>query len=144
DLESFQSYIQEEFYTDDFTQVNYPMIRSWIVALVDSGLHAKSVNRKLSAVKSFYKFLLKTGTVQESPMTKHKALKTPKQVHTVFSEKEIEATIDIFDTNEFEGLRNRATLELFYATDIRRSEVINLQVQDMDLDKSTLKVLGKR
>jgi len=144
DLESFQSYIQEEFYTDDFTQVNYPMIRSWIVALVDSGLHAKSVNRKLSALKSFYKFLLKTGTVQESPMTKHKALKTPKQVHTVFSEKEIEATIDIFDTNDFEGLRNRAIVELFYATGIRRSELINLQVQDIDFYNSTLKVLGKR
>lgn len=144
DLKEFQAFIVSEFELEDLSQVHYGLIRSWIVSLVDKGLNNKSINRKLSSLKSFYKFLLKTAVIEENPMAKHKALKTEKNIHPVFSEKEINKAIEMIDPTDFEGLRNRTIIEFFYTTGIRRSELINLQLVDIDFYKATVKVIGKR
>lgn len=144
DLKEFQVFMANEFDLEDLSQVHYGLIRSWIVSLVDKGLNNKSINRKLSSLKSFYKFLLKTAVIDENPMTKHKALKTEKNVHSVFSEEEINKAIETIDFSDFEGVRDRAIIELFYTTGIRRSELINVQLVDIDFYKETVKVTGKR
>lgn len=144
DLKEFQVFMANEFDLEDLSQVHYGLIRSWIVSLVDKGLNNKSINRKLSSLKSFYKFLLKTAVIDENPMAKHKALKTEKNVHSVFSEKEINKAIETIDFSDFEGVRDRAIIELFYTTGIRRSELINVQLVDIDFYKETVKVTGKR
>lgn len=144
DLKEFQVFMANEFDLEDLSQVHYGLIRSWIVSLVDKGLNNKSINRKLSSLKSFYKFLLKTAVIDENPMAKHKALKTEKNVHSVFSEKEINKAIETIDSSDFEGVRDRAIIELFYTTGIRRSELINVQLVDIDFYKETVKVTGKR
>lgn len=144
DLKEFQVFMANEFDLEDLSKVHYGLIRSWIVSLVDKGLNNKSINRKLSSLKSFYKFLLKTAVIDENPMAKHKALKTEKNVHAVFSEKEINKAIETIDFSDFEGVRDRAIIELFYTTGIRRSELINVQLVDIDFYKETVKVTGKR
>jgi integrase/recombinase XerC len=116
-----------------------------VVHLVENGIANKSVNRKISSLKSFYRFLLKTKQVEFNPLQKHKSLKTEKKVQVPFSEKELE---DVMDLNEypddFEGVRNRLIVELLYTTGIRRAELIGLKLHSFDAGSKTLRVLGKR
>lgn len=145
DLKTFQSFCLHEFDNDDLVAVNYAQIRSWIVALVDQGITNRTINRKISSLKSFYKFLLKTKTISESPLVKHKALKVAKKLQVPFSKKEIdEVLVNLSDADDFESVRNRLVVELLYSTGMRRSELINLTLSDVDLSQETIKVLGKR
>lgn len=145
DINSFLVFIKEDLHCNDSKEVNYPMIRSWIVALVDKGLNNKSINRKISSLKSYYKFLLKTKQIKVHPLAKHKSLKTAKTLQVPFSEIEINAVLGVFENvKDFESLRNKAIVELFYGTGMRKSELIQLKLQDIDYHKQTIKVLGKR
>ncbi len=92
DLEDFQNFASEEYQYDEIVNVNYSIVRSWIVSLVDSGISNRTVNRKISSLKTYYKFLLKTGQIEINPLAKHKALKTSKKIQVPFSEKEIMET----------------------------------------------------
>jgi integrase/recombinase XerC len=121
------------------------MIRSWIVSMVDEGISNSSVNRKIASLKSFYKFLLKIKQIEVSPLLKHKSLKTPKKIQIPFSEKELDQVLNhIQYPDGFDGIRDKLIIDLFYTTGIRRTELINLKMQNIDLSKNTLKVLGKR
>lgn len=145
DLESFEAFILNEYQTTSIDQVNYQQIRNWIVSLVDSGISNRSINRKISSLNSYYKFLLKINVVETNPLTKHKALKTNKKVQIPFSEQEMNTVLDELTLEtDFEGLRNKLIVELFYATGIRRIELIQIKLSDIDLHNKTLKVLGKR
>ena len=145
DLDSFQLFIKEEYGQDAFDQVNYAQIRTWIIELVESGISNRTVNRKISALNSFFKFLMKIEVIDANPLSKHKALKTSKNVQIPFSEKEISDVLESLDQDEsFEGLRNKAVIELFYSTGMRRAELVQLQLSDIDLTQQTVKVLGKR
>lgn len=145
DLESFGEFILNEYQENSIVQVNYSQIRNWIVSLVDAGISNRSVNRKVSSLNSYYKFLLKTETITVNPLAKHKALKTSKKVQIPFSEKEMDIVLDdLTSETDFEGLRNKLIVELFYATGIRRIELIQIRLSDLDLHNKTLKVLGKR
>ncbi|VXB04222.1 Tyrosine recombinase XerC [Flavobacterium sp. 9AF] len=146
DILSFQQFLDEKHDKINLESVIYPLIRSWIVLLVEEGISNKSINRKVSALKSFYKFLLKIKQIQVNPLLKHKSLKTPKKVQVPFSEKEMEAVFDVsqFSKNVFEDKRNQLILELFYTTGIRRAELINLKIHNIDFSNRTVKVLGKR
>lgn len=144
DLRDFQDFIVETFDQNNLEKVNYSQIRSWIVELSESGIANRTINRKLSSLKSYYKFLLKTGQVQTSPLVKHKALKTAKKVQIPFSEDEIIKVLEQIDVSTYDGIRDRFIVELFYSTGIRRIELINIKVQDLDLEGGVLKVLGKR
>jgi integrase/recombinase XerC len=145
DLESFKGFIQNEFDCSDLKTVNYVMIRSWIVNLFENKIGNKSINRKLSSLKAYYRFLLKTKQINENPLAKHKSLKVAKTLQIPFSEKEIGNVIDQLDDNkDFESIRNKAIVELFYATGMRKSELIQLKLSDLDFQKQTVKILGKR
>ena len=145
DLESFGEFILDEYQTNSIDQVHYSQIRNWIVSLVDNGISNRSVNRKISSLNAYYKFLLKTETITVNPLAKHKALKTNKKVQIPFSEQEMNVVLDeLALETDFEGLRNKLIVELFYATGIRRIELIQIKLSDIDLHNKTLKVLGKR
>ena len=145
DLLFFQEFLKVNFDNDSLDVVNYSMIRSWIVALVDGGISNNSVNRKIASLKSFYKFLLKTKQIESSPLLKHKSLKTPKKIQIPFSEKELDNVLNhIHYPDGFEGIRDKLVIDLFYTTGIRRTELIHLKIQNVDLSANTLKVLGKR
>ncbi|AWI25614.1 tyrosine-type recombinase/integrase [Flavobacterium pallidum] len=145
DLQAFSDFLLAHFEQDDLVDVNYSQIRSWIVSLVDSGVSNNSVNRKISSLKAFYKFLLKTRQIETSPLLKHKALKTPKKLQIPFSEKELDAVLNQIQYPEgYEGIRDRLIIDLFYTTGIRRAELITLKTYNVDFSNQTLKVLGKR
>lgn len=145
DLEDFQKFASEEYQYAEIGTVNYSIVRSWIVSLVDSGISNRTVNRKVSSLKTYYKFLLKTGQIEVNPLAKHKALKTSKKIQVPFSEMEIETVMELLEKEDsFEGLRDRLVVELFYSTGIRRAELINIKISDVSFAQKTLKVLGKR
>lgn len=145
DIKSFSEFCYEKYEDENIVNVHYVQIRSWIVILVDQGLSNRTINRKISSLKTYYKFLLKTKQISTSPLTKHKALKTNKQIQVPFSEKEMDtALVEIPVENTFEGIRNKTIIEMLYATGMRRSELINLKVSDINYSLKTIKVLGKR
>jgi integrase/recombinase XerC len=145
DLNDFSEFIKVEFNTASINQVNYSQIRSWIVILVENQLSNRTINRKISALNSYYKFLLKTGDIKLNPLAKHKALKTSKKIQVPFSEEEIKDVLnDLNFADDFEGLRDKFIIELFYSTGVRRIELVELKLSSLDLRKNTLKVLGKR
>lgn len=145
DLESFQNFIEQRYDNLSIIKVNYSEIRTWIVTLVEEGLSNRSINRKISSLNTYFKFLLKVGELQQNPLSKHKALKTSKKLQVPFSEEEIKIVLDelSFDDN-FEGIRDKLIIELFYSTGIRRIELIELKLSNVDTTNSTIKVLGKR
>jgi integrase/recombinase XerC len=145
DVAEFESYLKEEDVNSDLETVNYSQVRSWIVALVENDISNTSVNRKISSLKSFYKFLLKSKQIEVNPLQKHKSLKTPKKVQIPFSEKELEMVFEENDyPDDFEGIRNRLVIELFYTTGMRRAELIAIEIGNYNTYNKTLKVLGKR
>jgi integrase/recombinase XerC len=145
DLNTFQEFCKNEFGTDNIVYVNYAQIRNWIISLVNSNISNRSINRKLSALKSYYKFLQKTKQIEISPMVKHQALKVSKKIQIPFSENEIKNVLNSSENNtDFESIRNKLIVELFYSTGIRRAELINIKIADVNFVNETVKVLGKR
>jgi integrase/recombinase XerC len=145
DLDFFQAFLKSAFDDDDLVRVNYNQIRAWIVSLSDDGVSNSSINRKISSLKSFYKFLLKTKQIETSPLLKHKALKSLKKLQIPFSEKELDLVLNqIVYPEGFEGVRDKLVVDLFYTTGIRRAELIGLKLHNVDLSNGTIKVLGKR
>lgn len=144
DLNSFQLFCNLEYGNENIATVNYAQIRNWIVSLVNSKITNRTINRKVSSLKSFYKFLQKTKQIEASPLVKHQALKVLKQVQVPFSEKEIFNVLDALDDGDFESVRNKLMVELLYSTGMRRNELINIKITDIDYVNETVKVLGKR
>jgi integrase/recombinase XerC len=145
DIGYFESFNKNQFHQENIEQVNYSQIRSWIVSLVDDGISNTSVNRKTSSLKAFYKFLLKTKQIEINPLLTHKALKTPKKIQIPFSEKEVDDALSKIQNPEgFEGIRDKLIIDFFYATGIRRTELIHLKLTNVNLSNNTIKVLGKR
>ncbi len=145
DLSDFSLFAKEGYEYNSISKVNYAIVRSWVVSLVEQGISNRSINRKVSSLKSYYRFLLKTGEITESPLAKHKALKTAKKVQVPFSKEEIEEVLQLLKGEEgFEGIRNRLIVELFYATGMRRAELVNLKLGSVSFSENSIKVLGKR
>lgn len=144
DIEMFESFLSKKFPQSNSLNVNYSLIRSWIVKLVSDKISNRTINRKISSLNSYYKFLVKINAIKLNPLTNHKALKMSKKLQVPFSETEIMSVLSLIETDSFEGLRNKLIVELFYSTGMRRTELVNLQLNDVDISKSQLKVLGKR
>ena len=145
DLRGFSTFITSEFDIDNLVDANYSQIRSWIVSLVEDGLSNRSINRKVSSLNTYFKFLLKVGDIDSNPLSKHKVLKTSEKLQVPFSEIEMKEVFQrLQEETDFVGLRNRLIIELFYATGIRRIEMVNLKLKDIDSGNGNLKVLGKR
>jgi len=145
DLISFQDFCLIEFDSGDVIDVNYAQIRNWIVSLVNLGVSNRTINRKISSLKSFYKFLQKTKQINSNPLVKHKALKVAKRVQVPFSEKEIESVINLEEEAvDFESVRDKLIVELLYSTGMRRNELVNLKIGNINYANQVVKVLGKR
>jgi len=145
DLESFQRLLDKDYKEEQIDAVGYNIIRQWIVGLVNSGITNRSVNRKVSSLNSYYKFLIKTGNLRVNPLKGHKALKIEKKIQVPFSQKELSNVLEILnDVKDFESSRDKLIVDLFYATGIRRAELIEIKIKDIDSNNKTLKVLGKR
>ncbi|MXN91827.1 tyrosine-type recombinase/integrase [Flavobacterium sp. Sd200] len=145
DVSAFEQFIQGADDGAVLENVVYSQVRSWVVSLVEAGIANKSVNRKVSSLKAFYRFLLKSKQITVSPLQKHRSLKTETKVQVPFSEKELSDVID-FNAfpDDFSGIRNRLIIELLYTTGMRRAELISLKLNSYDPANKTLKVLGKR
>ena len=145
DLQTFHDFNLYKFGQGNIKKVNYSQIRSWIVFLVANKISNGSINRKISSLNTYYKFLLKTGDIKINPLNEHKALKTKSTIQLAFSENEILNTLNLDNfKNSFEGFRDYLILELLYTTGIRRQELIDLKIQNIDYSNSRIKVLGKR
>ncbi|NJB35927.1 tyrosine-type recombinase/integrase [Croceivirga sp. JEA036] len=143
DISTFlaQSGLMEE----DLLTLEYAVIRSWIVFLIESGLSARSINRKLSSLKAYFKFLLKIEARTDTPFAKHKSLKIPKKVQVPFSKEEMSQVLDQIEyPNTFEGKRDYLIINLLYTTGIRRAELVQIKLVDYNGVTGNLKVLGKR
>lgn len=143
DLLSFAEFISSTYGQEDLKEVNYPQVRTWIVHLVEQGLSNNSINRKASSIKAYYRFLQKTKQIAVSPLAKHRALKTSRNLQVPFSEAEVENALEQIPAEGFEAVRNKLMVELFYSTGIRRSELIGIKLGDLDLSSGILKVKGK-
>ncbi len=147
DIENFEEfYLQAIDNVIDWSKIEYLDIRKWIVSLVELGVVNRTINRKVSSLKSFYTFLQKVEEVKINPLAKHKAFKVEKKVQLPFSETEVEEVMTILDNqiNNFESLRDRLIVELFYTTGMRRAELISLKISSVDLANNLIKVVGKR
>ena len=145
DLQQLSDFLIKEHAHHEISTASYSLIRTCIVSLVESGLEAASVNRKIACLRSFFKFLLKQEVISKDPMSKITVLKAKKRLPRFVKEDDMVNLLDnqTFDET-FEGQRNRLILEIFYCTGIRLSELINLKERSIDLTNRTFKVLGKR
>ena len=145
DIMSFSDYNKNEFDQSSINKVDYSQLRSWIVKLVESKISNRSINRKISSLNTYYKFLLKIEKIKKNPLDNHRALKTKKIIQLPFSEKEVINALDINNfQNSFEGKRDRLIIEMLYSTGIRRIELIGIKINDIDFSGKKIKVLGKR
>jgi integrase/recombinase XerC len=144
DLVSFFDYIVTQYGDTPVSQLSHIYIRSWLASLKDEGLTAKSINRKISSLKSFFKYQLKTGVIKQTPMAKIISPKNEKRLPNFVADKDIKT---LFDHVEFpdtwQGKTERLLMLLFYNTGMRLSEVINLKDSQVNHSNHTLKILGK-
>ena len=145
DLREFEDYLKKTDAELDFTKVHADHVRGWIASLMDNGKTATYVNRKLSSLRSFYRFLLRRKEVTVNPMVKIVGPKKKKPLPSFVREKDMDRLLDELSFGEgFEGCRDRIILELFYATGMRLSELIGLNDVDVDFSARLIKVTGKR
>jgi len=145
DLREFGDYLENADAELDFTKVHSDNIRNWVVSLMDEGRAATSVNRKLSALRSFYRFLLKKKEIKVNPTLKIVGPKKKKPLPSFVREKDMDKLLDEISFDEgFEGCRDRLILEMFYTTGMRLSELIGLDDADVDVSARLVKVTGKR
>ena len=145
DLIQYNKFIIENNGNLKIENADYKIIRSWIVSMVNSNISNRSINRKVSSLKSFYKFLIKTDTIKSSPLKAHSPLKQSKKIQVPFSQEEINSLLDSdFFTNDYKGVLQKSIIAFFYFTGVRRIELINIKESDISLESSTIKVMGKR
>lgn len=145
DLNQYIKFCNENI--DDFcpNEKDFKKIRNWIVSLFENKISSRSVNRKITTLKSFYKYLMKEGLIKKNPLDKILSPKVTKNLPYFIEEKQINHLIDDIDFGDnFKGIRNKLIINLFYSTGIRLSELINIKTSDIDYNNLTIKVLGKR
>jgi integrase/recombinase XerC len=145
DLEQFLNFLQQAFPNFGWQEVDAAIIRTWIITLMEEKMTPRSINRKISALKSFYKYHIKTNVLETNPMVHVHNPKVRQRLPQFVEETDMEKlfSADLFEDN-FEGWRDRTILELFYATGMRLSELRLLTFSDFDLYNNQVKVLGKR
>lgn len=144
DLYQFSEFINS--IEPDLLSISHQQVRTWIVSLMDNAIEPKSINRKISSLRSFYKFLQREGLINSSPMLHVKAPKIPKRLPVVITEQKMDSLLDADNvfSDDFEGYRNRLILELLYGTGMRLSELVSLSNEDVNIYENQIKVLGKR
>jgi len=152
DLAQFSTFIIQQFEIESPTLINHQHIRTWLVDLMNNNIEPRSISRKLSALRSYFKYLLKEELITINPVAKVQAPKVAKKLPSFIEEQNLSILFDqqlnnnqeeIF-SDDFEGQRNRLILLLFYTCGVRLSELIELKITDFDSYRQTIKVLGKR
>ena len=146
DLKQFTSFLSAEFQIiDEIHEISFQIIRTWIASLLENGINPRSVNRKISTLKTYFKFLIREGELIENPMMKVVAPKSKKRLPIFIEEDQISSLLNEVQFEiGFIGQRNKLIIELFYVTGIRLSELINIKISDVDFNNQSIKVLGKR
>lgn len=145
DLEQFSLFLKKHYNIESITDVSSSVIRSWMVSLLENGVSTTSINRKISTLKTFFKYLQKNEIITDNPLLKITSPKVKKSLPVFISEKE---TFNLLENIPFKDTfidrQNKLIIELFYSTGIRLSELINIKINSIDLNNLTIKVLGKR
>ena len=149
DLSQLIEYLQKQYELSDITQATHFYIRSWIIALMDAGINNKSVNRKITVLRTFFRFLLREKKIAKNPMLKIQAPKTKKTLPVFVDAKKMDQVLDQMpddkkEVPEYELSRNKNIIGLFYMTGMRLSELVNLKLSDVDFYNLSVTVLGKR
>ena len=145
DLVEFEGFLKKVDAEKDLVAVDADLVRFWMVSLMENGRSVATVNRKLSSLRSFYRFLLKRRLIDLDPMLKVVGPKKQKTLPSFLRVQEMDRLLDECSPSEgFEGVRDRLILEMFYATGMRLSELIGLNDADVDFSAKLLKVTGKR
>ncbi|WP_026902984.1 tyrosine-type recombinase/integrase [Pedobacter glucosidilyticus] len=144
DLLQFENFLKE--FESDILTVNHQQIRNWMITLLDDGIEARSVNRKISTLRAFYKFLVKEEVLSINPVLKIQTPKVAKKLPVFVEESKLIALLDSTSAFEdsFTGVRDKLILELLFGTGMRLSELLGLTIASIDLNHQTIKVLGKR
>ena len=145
DLKQWALFLHSEYEVSTLNEVNATFIRSWLVSLMEAGLEARSVNRKITTLKSFYKYAVRSNWVEINPMGKITSPKVSKRLPVYIEAEKLDLMLDnqLFE-DDFDGRRDHLILELFYGTGMRLSELIGLSIQQVDIRNLQLKVTGKR
>ena len=145
DLNQFFNFIQLEYQITKPQDVSFKLIRNWISSLLENNLKSTSVNRKISSLKSYYKFLLVSNYVDTNPTLKLISPKSSKRLPVFVEKDNMDSLFDRdFFEDTYEGKRDKLIIELFYFTGMRLSELINIKTSDIDKVNSQIKVIGKR
>ncbi|MDR1171037.1 MAG: tyrosine-type recombinase/integrase [Bacteroidales bacterium] len=146
DLSHFAAFLPETGDCELWGRVDFKVIRRWIVALIAEGESPRTVNRKIVALRSFFKYLMKKGLISVNPMEKVGLLKIDKNLPVFVTTNKMDELLDeeSADPGDFKAMRNKLVLEFFYMTGMRLSELIHLKEHDVDTGAMTVKVLGKR
>ena len=145
DLNNFNDFLIQSGTKTKIENIDYKVIRSWIVKMVNDNISNRTINRKISSLKSFYKFLIKTDTINSSPLIAHSPLKQSKKIQVPFSKEEINTLLDNdYFNKDYNGTLKKTIISFFYFTGVRRIELISLKSSNVNLESSTLKVTGKR
>lgn len=144
DLMQFLDYLTAHYGTLEPGAITHHMVRSWLASLKENGLGARSINRKISSLKSLYRYLLRTGAVAQSPMNQVIAPKISKKLPTFIREEDArQLPSRLQEGDDWKALNTRTLIMLFYCTGLRLSELIGLKEQQVDLGQGSIKVLGK-
>lgn len=145
DLDQFFIFLKDELPVNySFSDISHYYVRDYVTSLMDRGLSPVSVNRKVSAIKSFFKYLQKNEIIESNPAQKVQRLKTPKKLPVFIDEGRIGTMFSSDDKEDFDSVRDNLIIEILYQTGIRRAEILGLKDSDVDLYNLQLKVLGKR
>ncbi|MDH5475376.1 MAG: tyrosine-type recombinase/integrase [Cyclobacteriaceae bacterium] len=145
DLDQFSHFISLHYPDQSLVDVDYRILRSWILSLVDDKIKNTSINRKIASLRSFYKFLLKREQISENPTWKLRVLKKSKKLPQFVNEDDMIILLDqTIYSDGFTGLRDKLIMEMLYGTGIRLAELMSLQEKDINFHNQTIKVVGKR
>lgn len=145
DIDQFSDYLLDSYGITDLSMVNHSIIRSWMVNLVEQKISSRSINRKLSSIKSLYKYCIAQGFLENNPTNLIKAPKISKKLPVYVEERSMNLLLDeIKFEDSYGGFRDKLIIELFYFTGMRLAELINLKTTDVDVQEKKIKVLGKR
>jgi integrase/recombinase XerC len=145
DLIDFIDFLRLQFGGLELKDVNHSYIRSWMASKKENGLSAKSINRKISSLKSFFKYHLKTGSIDSTPMNRVISPKTSKRLPIFVQEGDMQKLVETLNqsADDWKSLNTKMLITIFYATGMRLSELIGLKEKQIDFSKFQIKVLGK-
>jgi integrase/recombinase XerC len=145
DLRQFAAYVLDTYEVSKLDEIQSSIVRSWLVSMMDNGLSPRSVNRKITALKSMFRYAIKSGWLVVNPMYKVSSPKMPKKLPEYVDAEKLDLLLDTAEfSSDFNGRRDHLIIELFYGTGMRLSELLGLKIEDVQLNTKQVKVTGKR